>query len=40
MTAMEPMVVLFEQGLLLDSAPGPIPNVAELVAREPIRGSW
>jgi hypothetical protein len=40
MTAMEPMVVLFEQGMLLESARGPIPNVAELVAGEPIRGSW
>ena len=37
---MEPMVVLFEQGMLLESARGPIPNVAELVAGEPIRGSW
>ena len=38
--AMEPMAVLFEQGMLLESACGPIPNVAELVAGEPIRGSW
>ena len=37
---MEPMVVLLEQGMLLESARGPIPNVAELVAGEPIRGSW
>ena len=37
---MEPMAVLFEQGMLLESARGPIPNVAELVAGEPIRGSW
>lgn len=37
---MKPMVVLFEQGMLLESARGPIPNVAELVAGEPIRGSW
>jgi hypothetical protein len=40
MTSMEPMVVLLEQGMLLESARGPIPNVAELVAGEPIRGSW
>jgi hypothetical protein len=26
--------------MLLQSARGPIPNVAELVAREPIKGSW
>ena len=34
------MVALIEQGMLLESAHGPIPNVAELVAGEPIRGSW
>jgi len=32
--------VLAEQGVLLESARGPIPNVAELVAGEPISGSW
>ena len=31
---------LIAQGMLLQSARGPIPNVAELVAGEPIRGSW
>jgi len=34
------MAVLREHGMLLASAKGPIPNVAELVAGEPIRGSW
>jgi len=34
------MAVLCEHGMLLASAKGPIPNVAELVAGEPIRGSW
>jgi hypothetical protein len=34
------MALLREQGILLESARGPIPNVAELVAGEPIRGSW
>jgi len=34
------MAVLSEHGMLLASARGPIPNVAELVAGEPIRGSW
>jgi hypothetical protein len=33
-------VLLEEHGVLLQSARGPIPNVAELVAGEPIRGSW
>ena len=37
---MEPMEVLFEKGMLLESARGAMPNVAELVAGEPIRGSW
>lgn len=32
--------LLIEDGLLLESARGPIPNVAELVAGEPIKGSW
>jgi hypothetical protein len=32
--------LLVEQGMLLESARGPIPNVAELIAGEPIRGSW
>lgn len=31
---------LEREGVLLESARGPIPNVAELVAGEPIRGSW
>ena len=34
------MAVLREHGMLLASAKGPIPNVAELVVGEPIRGSW
>lgn len=34
------MAVLVERGMLLESARGPIPNVAELVAGEPIAGSW
>jgi hypothetical protein len=31
---------LLEHGMLLQSARGPLPNVAELVAGEPIKGSW
>ena len=34
------MTLLVERGMLLESARGPIPNVAELVAGEPIKGSW
>jgi hypothetical protein len=34
------MTLLVEHGMLLESARGPIPNVAELVAGEPIKGSW
>ena len=34
------MAALVEQGMLLASARGPLPNVAEMVAGEPIRGSW
>ena len=29
-----------EQGMVLQSAHGPVPNLAEFVAGEPIRGSW
>ena len=32
--------LLIERGMLLESARGPIPNVAELIAGEPIAGSW
>jgi hypothetical protein len=34
------MTVFIAHGVLLESARGPIPNIAELVAGEPIRGSW
>jgi hypothetical protein len=34
------MALLAERGMLLESARGPIPNVAELVAGESIAGSW
>jgi hypothetical protein len=36
----DPMAVLAEHGVLLESARGPLPNVAEMVAGELIRGSW
>jgi hypothetical protein len=31
---------LRDQGVVLQSARGPVPNVAEFIAGEPIRGSW
>ena len=34
------MALLIEHGVLLESARGPIPNVAEIVAGKPISGSW
>jgi hypothetical protein len=37
---LEVKAVLAERGMLLESARGPIPNVAELIAGEPISGSW
>src|SRR5262249_46874004 len=36
----DPLAVLAEHGVLLESARGPLPNVAEIVAGEHIRGSW
>ena len=38
--AVDPMAVLVEYGMMLESARGPLPSVAELVAGGPIRGSW
>jgi len=34
------MAKLVDEGMLLESARGPLPNVAQLVAGEPINGSW
>jgi hypothetical protein len=36
----DPMAMLVEHGMLLESARGPLPSVEEIVAGEPIRGSW
>src|SRR4030095_7234834 len=36
----EPWECVREQGIVLQSARGPVPNLAEYVAGEPIRGSW
>jgi hypothetical protein len=34
------MAAMVEHGILLESAKGAVPNLAELVAGEPIKGSW
>ncbi len=34
------MATLVEHGMLLESAHGPLPSVAELVAGERISGNW
>jgi hypothetical protein len=36
----EPLAWVREQGIVLQSAHGPVPNLAERIAGEPIRGSW
>lgn len=37
---MDPLAWVREQGVVLQSARGPVPNLAEHVVGEPIRGSW
>jgi hypothetical protein len=37
---MRPLTVVRRHGVLLESARGPLPNLAEIVAGEPITGSW
>ena len=37
---MDPLDWVREQGVVLQSARGPVPNLAERIAGEPIRGSW
>ena len=36
----DPVEWVREQGVVLQSAKGPVPNLAEHVAGEPIKGSW
>ena len=36
----DPLEWVREQGVVLQSARGPVPNLAERIAGEPIRGSW
>jgi hypothetical protein len=40
MGCVDVMAALAEHGMLLESARGSLPNVAELIAGEPIKGSW
>ena len=40
MTPKQAVVFVKAQGVVLESARGPVPSLAEAVAREPIRGSW
>jgi hypothetical protein len=37
---MDPVAAIRRHGILLQSARGPVPNLAALVAGEPIEGSW
>ena len=37
---MDPADWVRQQGIVLQSAKGPVPNLADFVAGEPIRGSW
>ena len=37
---MRPVTVVRQHGVMLESARGPVPSLAEVVAGEPIRGSW
>ena len=36
----EAMSFLADHGVILEAARGPVPNLAEVIAGEPIRGSW
>ncbi len=40
MTAKAALAFVRRHGVVLESARGPVPNLAEAVAGEPIRGSW
>ena len=40
MTPEEAISLVESHGVLLESGDGPVPNLAETVAGEPIRGSW
>jgi hypothetical protein len=40
MTAAEAMAIVREHGVVLASAKGPVPRLADCIAGEPIKGSW
>ncbi len=40
MSPKEAIAFVKRQGVVLESARGPVPNLAETIAGEPIRGSW
>jgi hypothetical protein len=40
MTATEALVFIEQRGVVLASARGPIPRLTEVIAGEPIKGSW
>ena len=37
---MHPLTIVRRHGVVLESAKGPLPSLAELVGGEPIKGSW
>ena len=40
MTALQALAFIRKHGVVLESAQGPAPSLAEAIAGEPIRGSW
>ena len=40
MTSRQALALIREHGVVLEAAQGPVPSLAELVAGEPVRGSW
>ena len=40
MTSRQALALVRKHGVILEAAQGPVPSLAELVAGEPVRGSW
>ena len=40
MTAREALAFIRKRGVVLESARGPVPSLAQVIAGEPVRGSW
>jgi hypothetical protein len=40
MTPRQALAFIRKHGVVLESAQGPVPSLAEAIAGEPIRGSW